>query len=539
MNLAGFKKMKEDKKTVTMGHPSGHSITILKSKIPALQRKQLEKLPLHLAAGTDGPLDSNSSDDSSTTADQSVDNSVLAQPQDVSEQPVVDSSVVTPDANDKSSVVAPNQGGIAAIPPAVPVNADESAITPYAPNSVNRAPASVPEVAKAIPDSSDVLNSSYKMGQHAIREEQNVASQLAKSQADIQQQDLDARKALNQDIQNSSKVFQEGQQKLLDAYANGKIDPNHYQESMGTGRKVATAIGLLLGGISGGLNGTGVNPAAKFLQDQISRDIEAQKSSLDQKRTILGANRELYQDKQLAENATRMNMNDIYSHQIQLAASKIGTAQAKAAADAQSSKLGLENAQLLQSNSLRAATLKSIKSGGAGLDAITLANAGLMKPEEAQKEQSSIDAQKQAINNINSLYQQANKEQTAGNLLNPQSYKRIDQINASVRDQILSTDVSHRVSPEVLKSLVDPFLIKTGDDDQTRAQKQQGLLEKVKALNAGDTPLTARYAPQALPQYPTVKENQIGRSAPIKAGDIVYKNGQKAQVLPDGRLKAI
>ena len=48
LNLSKFKKTAEDKKTVTLTHPEdGHTITILKSKLPHLHRKALEKLPIH------------------------------------------------------------------------------------------------------------------------------------------------------------------------------------------------------------------------------------------------------------------------------------------------------------------------------------------------------------------------------------------------------------------------------------------------------------------------------------------------------------
>ena len=47
LNLSKMKKISSDGQSSVFQHPEGHTIRILHSALPALQRKQLEKLPVH------------------------------------------------------------------------------------------------------------------------------------------------------------------------------------------------------------------------------------------------------------------------------------------------------------------------------------------------------------------------------------------------------------------------------------------------------------------------------------------------------------
>src|ERR1700744_4364592 len=51
-NLSNAKKVATDDKSSTFTLKNGHQLRIVHSALPALQRKQLEKIPLHLAEGT-------------------------------------------------------------------------------------------------------------------------------------------------------------------------------------------------------------------------------------------------------------------------------------------------------------------------------------------------------------------------------------------------------------------------------------------------------------------------------------------------------
>ena len=68
-------------------------------------------------------------------------------------------------------------------------------------------------------------------------------------------------------------------QRQQDALANinTTVDPNRYFASMSTGGKIATALGLVLGGIGAGNDG--VNRAVGVIDNAINRDVEAQKAT--------------------------------------------------------------------------------------------------------------------------------------------------------------------------------------------------------------------------------------------------------------------
>jgi len=518
LNLSQFKKMKEDNKTVTMGHPKGHSITILKSELPAIQRKQIEKLPVHLADGG-APAGAPTAEDVANLPGLTPE-----QAQAIGQPPAQASD------NQFYGPSSPIQQGV--IPPSQVFSSGNGEIGPQD----NAAPTSQAPSNQISASGSPIdLNASYAQGQNAIKEQQNVSSQHAKSNAAIEAQEIQDRQAFQASAAEHLRDLQQHKDDFVNYIQSHPIDPKHYQENMGATQKVATAIGLLLGGFSGGLNKTGVNPAADFLNKQIDRDIQGQRDRMDQQKTILGANQSFYGDQVLTDNATRINMNDIYNNKLQMAASQLGTAQAKAAADAQSSQFAMQNNGLLQQNAIRASALQQMQGGGRGLSPAVLGQAGFMSPEEATKEEAAFQKQKVGIARINDLYDQLDQEQSSGNLANPQSYTRANEIKSQIRNEVLGMDVNHRYSEETAKGLIDPNLYGTLATQKTRDLARSNVLGQAQSLGAGAMPNFARLAPAAVPKFAS--------AAPAKPsyqpGQIVYVKGQRGQVLPDGRIQAV
>lgn len=136
--------------------------------------------------------------------------------------------------------------------------------------------------------------------------------------------------AVAHDQANMDALMQE-RQSILHDIKNGHIDPNKYLKDMSTVGKISTGIGLILGGIGGGLTGQ-ENPALKYLNAQIDRNIDAQTKELGKNENLLSANMRQFGNLQAARDFTRINMNDALTHQIELAAAKNGGAQAQASA---------------------------------------------------------------------------------------------------------------------------------------------------------------------------------------------------------------
>lgn len=544
LNLAKMKKISGDEKSSTFQHEDGHKIIIAHSALPALQQKQLKALPLcsggsiQKFAGDDNPADSYVSNvpDVSSGVDYGQNSTPVGDdytPPNLSSLDTVAMQDLPTAINrdntpiDSAAQSAAQDSGIgsqssspvapASIPDQNP--APKESAVPAAPGTSVKAP-SMPDASAAV-----------ALGQKAIREQQDVESQQAKANVGIEQSDVDARKQLMDGFNQNTKDFQDHQQQFMQDYMNNKINPNHYVQNMSTGQKVATGIGLFLGGLSTPYTHQG-NPAMDFLNKQIDRDIEGQQSRLGQQKTVLEANQNLYHDQVLANNATRMNMNDIYNHQIQLAASKLGTPQAKAKADMASAQFQIQNNQLLQQNALRATVLHSMGQGGQGLDAIDLSHAGMMSPEQAEKEQASVDAQKNSIQQVNDIYSRMNKDQTLLNLANPQARARVEAYKAQLTNAVVGASASKRLTPESAKLEIEPVLSSGWHDQKTRDTQQQTVLNMIQH-HADPTPMLQKYAPKSLPTYQTAPQGP-------KAGDTIFVRGQKAQVLDNkGNYKLV
>lgn len=491
LNLSKFKKISEDNHSATMVHEDGHQIKIAKGALPALQRKQLEKLPLHMADGGD--------------PDQQIDLGSDTEGWKADNQ----GNLYKPGIGDKLSdysnelAAAYGKNNPEAIVPSEPqAQATQSERMPSAAASESNPSDETPAAIPPTPTPNQVVDvpGAYAKGQGAIKEQQDIDTKLAQANAQTEQDDISARQNLLDGFQRNTQEFQAEQHKFMQDYANNKIDPKHYVESMNAAQKATTAIGLFLGGFGGGLTHQG-NAALDYLNKQIDRDISAQEARLGQQKTLLGANQELYHDNVMAMNATRMQMNDIYNHQIQLNADKLGTPAAKAKADAASAKFAMDNAALLQQNAIRATALHSIGNGGVGLDALTLADSGLAPREEAAKEQQSLLAQKTAVDSTKNLFARMDKEQTTGNLLNPESSRRVAAMNSELVNTVMNASASKRLTRESIEAEIKPLEIKTTDNARTRLEKMNGVLNII-GKHADPTPYMAKYAPKALPQYP-------------------------------------
>lgn len=314
LNLAGFKKLKEDKKTVTMGHPMGHSITILKSKVPALQREKLKRLPLHLADG-----------DPDVEAPQ-IDTGTDI----INSGPVSEDQFSTPQ---QTSPVAPDAVGSYTFDPVTNSSREPAMAPQYEPNTQASSPpvqasAQTPSQSSSqTPNGLDSINAGSVYGKElsGIQGQARAEANLATAQAQIEHQHQADLQTAQNNWQKSSQAMLGDVDSALQDYKNGHIDSSHYLENMGTGQKVATAIGLLLGGFSAGYSKTGVNPAADWLNSQIGRDIDAQKLNQNNKLNVYNGYLEKYKNAAVADQMARATQLGIYKSQIEEAAAKAGT----------------------------------------------------------------------------------------------------------------------------------------------------------------------------------------------------------------------
>ncbi len=213
----------------------------------------------------------------------------------------------------------------------------------HAPASAPPPPAEIPEVAApaspekaAAPKSAPAgsapgsdLMGRYNASQAAM---ESGAQNLGAAQAAQANEEAAAREKSNyhlQGVMNEAQAerdaFEWKNQKLSEQVAAAKIDPNHYMSSMSTGNKIIAAIAMALGGAGAAASGQ-KNLAHEVIQDAINKDIEAQRSNLDTKKSLLSMNMEKYKDARLAQQATFMQMQAMAQGQVAQIAAKHGGA---------------------------------------------------------------------------------------------------------------------------------------------------------------------------------------------------------------------
>jgi hypothetical protein len=147
--------------------------------------------------------------------------------------------------------------------------------------------------------------------------------------------------------------------------AAGHIDSNQLWNDKSVPQKISTTIGLILGGIGGGISG-GPNQALNFYNNQINRNIEAQKANLDSKQNLLRANLEQYHNLHDATAMTRIMYNDIFAAKLAETAAKASNPIAQARAQQVLGQLNQSTAQEQGTVATRRAFAKQMSANSPG-----------------------------------------------------------------------------------------------------------------------------------------------------------------------------
>lgn len=145
---------------------------------------------------------------------------------------------------------------------------------------------------------------------------------------------------------------------LMQQYQAGTVDPNHLMSSLGTGGKIATAIGLILGGIGGGLTHQ-KNPALEYLQAQIDNDVKAQQSELGKRENLVSLNMKQGQSLQDATENAKNQLMALASVQLKQEEAKYAGSLAGARANQAAGELYQKAAGNIGTNAMRSAWAES------------------------------------------------------------------------------------------------------------------------------------------------------------------------------------
>lgn len=472
LQLSNFKKIHEDIHTATLQHPEGHKIQISKANLSPKLKTDLEKLPKHMADGGE------------------TDEGVVAAPvETVGPTGPIDSggeqSQMPPDQGQMDlSSNPPEQDNAEARSPASAVAGPKNYVIPSA--QQNRMPNQ-----SAAPQQGLNANTLQQMqGGFGLQEKgirQGIAAQQAEGALEAK-----AAETYGNDLQKVHETYQQQLaannqeiQNTLKDIQNGHIDPDHYINNKSTLGKVSTAIGLILGGIGGGILHQ-ENPAAKFLNENINRDIQSQMADLGKKENMLSAYFKQTGNIRDAMAMTKGFYTDLYSNQIRQAMAASKSPMAMANGNQMIGQLQREKAQALQPMAMRNAILSNLNN--ANIDPAIAVPA--LVPEHHQKDvfKEISNAQNASRNsdaimkNFDEAAQQNTIARTGFGLL------RTPPSVLSMRAMMLPIihDAEGRVNEFEQKTTSD-LEPKPGDTDAKIAEKRQAMLGFLKGKMAAPT----------------------------------------------------
>lgn len=295
----------------------------------------------------------------------------------------------------------------------------------------------------------------------------------AKQEQMALERDLMEREALQKNYQETFNALNKERDSLMADAMKGHINPNQFWEDKSAPSKISTAIGLILGGIGGGLMGQ-ENPALAMLQKQVDRNIDAQKLNLQNKYSLLNANRQSLENEHDAVNMTRVMTNDYIANQLKLAAAKTTDPMAKSRALQLMGQLQKQDAGVVQQIAMRKAMTNGMASGQLSPESMIRFSPFIPEGEKAAafKELEEARGMSKAKDNIMASFNKLAEINTLGNrAASPiQTSKQV----AAIRDPLvasLSKETAGRFTEQDAKYLETLFPA-VGDSSKTIALKR-------------------------------------------------------------------
>jgi len=317
-------------------------------------------------------------------------------------------------AADKDSTTSP-----AAAPSSVPSPTDSSSSISVPPEQqISAVPKPLPPSADQNPNMLSDFDKNLAMEKQGIEEGAAAQSQGFKSTAQAIGENQLQQKAIQDEYKFAADNLTIQNDNLLNQVASQKIDPNHFWNSKTAGGKIAATIGLLLGGIGGGLNGTNQNQALAMLQTHVQNDIEAQKNDQSNKLNLYKIGLERYRDERSAQQFATMQSNALLQGTLQKIAAQTGNTQAQASAKQMMGQLGLQNASIRSELAMKQAAMNIMNgpaqpAGGVNPNNLRiLVNSGVIPKEEvptAMKEYGDYNKLSDTLDHTDQVFKQASQ----------------------------------------------------------------------------------------------------------------------------------
>lgn len=188
-----------------------------------------------------------------------------------------------------------------------------------------------------------------------INAEAMATGKMGTNQAEALQQGINTQQALDTNYTDQINKMNQERQHVLHDLDNQHIDANRYINNMSTGDRIRSSIGLILGGF-GAVAGQG-NMAYQTLQNNIIRDIDAQKANMSKSQNMLANNLAQFGNVRDAATWHQVMSNDIIAKQVQQQAAKMAPGLAQARAQQLVGQLNQDSSQKVAEMGMRRALM--------------------------------------------------------------------------------------------------------------------------------------------------------------------------------------
>jgi hypothetical protein len=462
MNLSEFSLLKDDTESYSIGHPQGRSIQVPKKGLSDKAHAMIKRLKNQQAFPDGGAVQPESSSQdipyNQLIPQEQAQNASYMTPQDQASIPV------------DMSPPSPPQG----VPASAELNRTSPVMGPQNEPQLPEAPG-VPNISKPLAAEAESI-----AGGVAAEKKEGLANEAAYNTLQKSLKPLQASQADN------LTAFQEKDAALFSAMQAGKINPDRYLQNMGTGSKIASSIGMILGGMGSGLTG-GPNVAVESLNNAINRDMEAQRNDQSKNMNLWKMNREAYSTDLEANLATQNQMLNGAKYKVMANAAAAQGPLAQSRAAALTSDIG----QKMAMNNNILSIMKTTNSGGfSQSDPSQLVPYLVRDPAQQKQVYEEIGRAQNVSNNSQNIlksFDDASKDNTllktgGGYLRTPGSVMNLHQlllpnfkqIDGTVR-QAAMDETFHNVTPS------------PGDMSSTTAAKRDALVKWMHSETAAPT----------------------------------------------------
>lgn len=284
--------------------------------------------------------------------------------------------------------------------------------------------------------------------------------------------------ALGDQFQTYTTELAKHDQELLKTIQEGKIDPTRYLGSQSTVQRISTGIGLILGGMGAGLTG-GPNLAAQMLQQNIDRDIDAQKTNLGKQVTLYSANLSRMQNAREALSATRAQMMDMASMKLKASAATAQDPLAKARALKAAGELDQQTAAMRGSQAMRMTMLSGVRSGQVGPDqAVQFLIPADQRPAATKELQEAQEAVKARSNALNAFDQVAKAATVGQGMMHPfDNPRQIAALTAPITAQLSKATAGRFTEQDA--GMLATLWPRRGESPETQAIKRAQMMKLI------------------------------------------------------------